>query len=213
VLPSPGATGGGFGGLSPPNKAPSPQNWNMKHYKSVKFLSNLIVKPRLHKLEALYKETWPSHLVLVTLPPPFRRPWLCRSVEFIFLWYRNLELFFFRPRGLAVGCIIMTFGFAFLALPQFIGGRYEFDDISTNSSQGNRSLQITCEERLVNIVSYWFVYKMLFISRIMPIYPRLKIYAPCASCSNSIYCSYFPAEMNLSKASRGCCNLGYMYPL
>ena len=123
------------------------------------------------------------------------------------------SFFFFRPRGLAVGCIIMTFGFAFLALPQFIGGRYEFDDISTNSSQGNRSLQITCEERLVNIVSYWFVYKMLFISRIMPIYPRLKIYAPCASCSNSIYCSYFPAEMNLSKASRGCCNLGYMYPL
>ena len=25
---------GGFGGLSPPNKAPSPPNGNMKHYKS-----------------------------------------------------------------------------------------------------------------------------------------------------------------------------------
>jgi len=31
---------GSFGGLSPPNKAPSkPPKWNMKHYKSVKFLS------------------------------------------------------------------------------------------------------------------------------------------------------------------------------
>jgi len=30
---------GGFGGLSPPNKAPSIPNWNMKHYKSVEFLS------------------------------------------------------------------------------------------------------------------------------------------------------------------------------
>ena len=24
---------GGFGGLSPPNKAPSSPNWNVKHYK------------------------------------------------------------------------------------------------------------------------------------------------------------------------------------
>jgi len=36
----------GFGGLSPPNKAPSPPPvWNMKHYKLVEFLSNLNVKP------------------------------------------------------------------------------------------------------------------------------------------------------------------------
>jgi len=34
-----------FGGLIPPNKAPSPLNWNMKHYKLVEFLSNLNVKP------------------------------------------------------------------------------------------------------------------------------------------------------------------------
>jgi len=27
-----------FRGLSPPNKAPSPLNWNMKHYKSLEFL-------------------------------------------------------------------------------------------------------------------------------------------------------------------------------
>ena len=30
---------GSFGGLSPPNKSPSPPKWNMKHYKSVEFLS------------------------------------------------------------------------------------------------------------------------------------------------------------------------------
>ena len=31
---------GGFGALIPPNKAPSPPNWNMKYYKSVEFLSS-----------------------------------------------------------------------------------------------------------------------------------------------------------------------------
>ena len=36
---------GGFGGLSPPNKALGPPNWNKKHYKFVEFLSNLNVKP------------------------------------------------------------------------------------------------------------------------------------------------------------------------
>jgi len=30
---------GGFGAVSPPNKTSSPPNWNMKYYKSVKFLS------------------------------------------------------------------------------------------------------------------------------------------------------------------------------
>ena len=35
---------GVFGGLSPTNKAPSPLNWNVKHYKLVEFLSNLNVK-------------------------------------------------------------------------------------------------------------------------------------------------------------------------
>jgi len=45
---SPVATGMDFVGLAPPNKAPRhPKfpNWNMKHYKSVEFLSNLNVKP------------------------------------------------------------------------------------------------------------------------------------------------------------------------
>jgi len=44
---------GGFGGLSPTTKAPSPPNWNMKHYKSVEFLLSLNVKPPVHKRQAL----------------------------------------------------------------------------------------------------------------------------------------------------------------
>ena len=32
-------------GLAPPNKSPSPLNWNLKHYKSVEFLSIFNVKP------------------------------------------------------------------------------------------------------------------------------------------------------------------------
>ena len=36
---------GGFCGLSPPDKAPSPPNWNMKHYESMEFLSIFSVKP------------------------------------------------------------------------------------------------------------------------------------------------------------------------
>ena len=39
VLNSVPSPQGSFGGLSSPNKAPSPPNWNMKHYKSVEFLS------------------------------------------------------------------------------------------------------------------------------------------------------------------------------
>jgi len=41
---SPVATGG-IGGLTPPNKAPSPPKWNMKHYKLAEFLWNANVKP------------------------------------------------------------------------------------------------------------------------------------------------------------------------
>jgi len=44
---SPVATWGALVGLAPPNKTPSPQNWNMKHYELVEFLSNLDVKPRI----------------------------------------------------------------------------------------------------------------------------------------------------------------------
>jgi len=44
---------GALVGLAPTNKAPSPSNWNMKHYKLVEFLSNLNVKPPLHECKAL----------------------------------------------------------------------------------------------------------------------------------------------------------------
>jgi len=37
--------GGDLVGLSPPNKAPSPPNWNIKHYKLVEYFSSLNVKP------------------------------------------------------------------------------------------------------------------------------------------------------------------------
>jgi len=33
--------GGGFGGLNPPKRSSKPPNSNMKHYKSVEFLSPL----------------------------------------------------------------------------------------------------------------------------------------------------------------------------
>jgi len=42
----------GFSGLSPAKEAPSPPNWNMKHYKLVEFLSNLNAKPPLHERKA-----------------------------------------------------------------------------------------------------------------------------------------------------------------
>jgi len=40
---------GGFGGLSPPSKAQASQIEKSKHYKLVKFSSNLNVKPPLHE--------------------------------------------------------------------------------------------------------------------------------------------------------------------
>ena len=42
-----------MGGLAPPQtKLQGPPNWNVKHYKLVKFLSNVNVKPRLHERKA-----------------------------------------------------------------------------------------------------------------------------------------------------------------
>jgi len=37
-------------GSPPPNKAPSPPNWNLKYYKSMEFLSNFNVKPPYWRL-------------------------------------------------------------------------------------------------------------------------------------------------------------------
>jgi len=36
---------GSFGGLAPPDKAPSPPNWNMKHYNQLSFCQLFNVKP------------------------------------------------------------------------------------------------------------------------------------------------------------------------
>jgi len=44
--------GGDFDGLSPPIKAPRSPNWNIKHYKSVEFLSNFQFQAPLHKRKA-----------------------------------------------------------------------------------------------------------------------------------------------------------------
>jgi len=40
----------GFVGFTPPNKAPTPPNWNLKYYKSMEFLSNFNVKPPYWRL-------------------------------------------------------------------------------------------------------------------------------------------------------------------
>jgi len=48
LVTTPVATGC-FGGLNPPKKLQMPQNWNMKHYKSVDFLSNFRMSVPLHK--------------------------------------------------------------------------------------------------------------------------------------------------------------------
>ena len=53
--PSPVATGG-FGELSPPNKVLTPQNRNMKHYKSLEILSTFDLKSPRHKRKALPHE-------------------------------------------------------------------------------------------------------------------------------------------------------------
>ena len=41
--------GGAFGGLAPQTKLQAPPNWNIKHYKSVEFLSIFSVKPPRRK--------------------------------------------------------------------------------------------------------------------------------------------------------------------
>ena len=77
---------GGFGGLNPPNKAPSPPNLYMKHHNLVEFLSNLNVKSPLHKRKAPLltpfwrrfcdKNSWIGWGLM--------RPWLQRTYETYF---------------------------------------------------------------------------------------------------------------------------------
>ena len=52
----------GFGGLSTPKQCSKPPpNWNMKHYKLVKFLSNLNVKPRCTNVKSLRTNEKPPY--------------------------------------------------------------------------------------------------------------------------------------------------------
>jgi len=86
-----------FGGLSPQNKAPSPHKLNMKHYKSVKFLSifGMSGPPGLNKLEApLLKAFWrrfwgASNLFLApgAIEPRYAPPQIFRSVDNRFLLF------------------------------------------------------------------------------------------------------------------------------
>jgi len=90
VLTSPVATGG-FGGLSPPNKAPRASNWIMKHYKSMEFLSNFQCQTPLHERNPPLKTFWRqfcysrvfsylcrSRLGLITVALRTRRSWAWR---------------------------------------------------------------------------------------------------------------------------------------
>jgi len=77
TVPSPR---GGFGGLSPPNKAPSPRKLKYETlYKLVEVLSNLNVKPSLHERKA---------------PPPIDNTttqfcWYNTTTQFWTHWNRN----------------------------------------------------------------------------------------------------------------------------
>ena len=77
IFTSPVATGG-FWGLAPPNKLQASPNWIMKHYKSVKFLSNFRMSSPLNKrtaslLKTLWRWFWSLQLLVhvssKTLPP------------------------------------------------------------------------------------------------------------------------------------------------
>jgi len=82
-VPSPRA---GFGGLSsPPNQAPSPPNWNTKHYKLREFLSNLNVKPALHERKAPLLTAFSRRFCLI----PWHRS--CLTCIIFYRWYLRLQ--------------------------------------------------------------------------------------------------------------------------
>jgi len=77
--------GGSLAGLSPQTKLQDPPNWNLKHSKSVEFLSIFIVKRLLHERKAPpLTIAKPPYWQLSgdgsgSCPPTtfFRRPWPC----------------------------------------------------------------------------------------------------------------------------------------
>ena len=78
-------------GLSPQTKLQDPTNWDMKHYKSVEFLSNLNVKPPLHRRKAP-----PSHKRKVPLFTTFWRRFCIKAVGKLQAWNENSK--FLRRR-------------------------------------------------------------------------------------------------------------------
>ena len=81
---------GALVGLARPNKAPSPPNWNLKHHKSVEFLSIFIVKPPLHERKAPpYNRKAP---LLMTFWGRFCvRPSTCFVLAYVALGQKRLE--------------------------------------------------------------------------------------------------------------------------
>jgi len=75
----------------PKQSSKPPTNWDMKHYKSVEFLSNLNVKPPLHRRKAP-----PSHKRKVPLFTTFWRRFCIKAVGKLQAWNENSK--FLRRR-------------------------------------------------------------------------------------------------------------------
>ena len=69
------------------------------------------------------------------------------SIMKIFDLDRDLALLLDRPRSIAIGGVLVCFGFVLMTLPQFLGERYDFVDISSNkSSISKNSLTTMCNQ-------------------------------------------------------------------
>jgi len=79
---------GSFGGLSPPNKAPSPPNWNMKRYKPVEFLS--IFRMSSHPAQT---QTLPQKRKAPLLKSFWRR--FCLNLGGLLLWLIHNMVYWF----------------------------------------------------------------------------------------------------------------------
>ena len=80
---------GSFGGLSSLNNAPSPRNWNVKHYKSVEFLSIF----RMSSHPAQTQSPSIENFVPTVLPQP-RRQTVNKSVccfDWFITWFNDLR--------------------------------------------------------------------------------------------------------------------------
>jgi len=88
---------GSFGGLIAPNKAPSPPNRNMKHYKSVEFCQFLKCQATLHKPKAPRSNanlSIENFLVTVLTKPRRQRQAINESVccfDWFITWFTGLR--------------------------------------------------------------------------------------------------------------------------